>query len=113
MGTSEQPPAESGAVMAKVQGIDIGAVTTWFCSHMEGATPPLRFELIAGGRSNLTYRVDDAAGNTSVLRRPPLGHLLPTAHDMAREFRIISALGPTPVPVAPALGLCDDRTVCD
>src|SRR3712207_769832 len=73
--------------------------------------PPLTFSLIAGGHSNLTYRVDDAAGGAYVLRRPPLGHVLATAHDMGREHRIISALGPTPVPVAPALAYCDDPEV--
>ena len=68
-----------------------------------------RFELIAGGRSNLTYRVTDAAGHAWVLRRPPLGQVLATAHDMGREHRIISALAPTDVPVAPVVGLCDRR----
>ena len=48
-------------------------------------------ELISGGRSNLTYRLDTGAGPL-VLRRPPLGHVLPTAHDMAREYRVLSAL---------------------
>lgn len=54
--------------------------------------------LISGGKSNLTYRVACDAGEV-VLRRPPLGHVLPTAHDMVREYRVQSALGPTPVPV--------------
>src|SRR5271168_2442619 len=60
-------------------------------------------QLIAGGRSNLTYRltVSDRAGSRLlVLRRPPLGHVLPTAHDMGREFRVLTALSGTPVPVA-------------
>ena len=47
--------------------------------------------LISGGKSNLTYRVSSDAGEL-VLRRPPLGHILPTAHDMAREHRVLSAL---------------------
>jgi len=72
---------------------------------------PLRFELIAGGRSNLTYRVTDAAGRRYALRRPPLSHVLPTAHDMAREYRVISALGPTDVPVPITYGLCEDESV--
>jgi aminoglycoside phosphotransferase (APT) family kinase protein len=54
--------------------------------------------LIAGGKSNLTYRVSCDAGEL-VLRRPPLGHVLPTAHDMAREYRVQSALAATSVPV--------------
>ena len=64
-----------------------------------GSEPPFTFELIAGGRSNLTYRVTDAAGRSFALRRPPVSHVLPTAHDMKREHTVISALGPTGVPV--------------
>ncbi len=60
--------------------------------------------LISGGKSNLTYRVSSDAGEV-VLRRPPLGHILPTAHDMAREFRVLSALEPTAVPVPRVLHL--------
>jgi len=67
--------------------------------------------VVAGGHSNLTYGVTDAAGHHYVLRRPPLGHVLPSAHDMGREHRIISALADTPVPVAPALGFTDDVSV--
>jgi aminoglycoside phosphotransferase (APT) family kinase protein len=98
-------------VAEATKGIDAPAVTAWFEANVPGATGPLTFELIAGGHSNLTYRVDDAAGHRYVLRRPPLGHVLATAHDMRREHTIISALGPTDVPVAPALGLCTDETV--
>ena len=65
--------------------------------------------LIGGGRSNLTFHVTGADGRRLVLRRPPLGHVLATAHDMAREHRIIAAVGTTPVPVPPALGLCTDE----
>jgi aminoglycoside phosphotransferase (APT) family kinase protein len=72
---------------------------------------PLRFTLIAGGRSNLTFQVDDATGHRWALRRPPVSHVLPTAHDMSREHRIISALGPAGVPVATAVGLCTDEAV--
>ena len=59
---------------------------------MAGSVPPYAFELIAGGRSNLTYRVTDAAGHAYALRRPPVSHVLATAHDMAREHTVISAL---------------------
>ena len=93
------------------KGIDPGPVTTWFEEHAAGVTPPLSFELIAGGRSNLTYRVTDAAGGSWVLRRPPLGQVLATAHDMGREHRIIAALAGTDVPVAGAVGLCTDESV--
>lgn len=94
-------------------GIARQTVDPWFATTIPGVSLPLRYELIAGGRSNLTYRVDDAAGNSFVVRRPPLGHLLPSAHDMGREYRIISALRNTPVPVADALGFCDDPNVLD
>lgn len=94
-----------------VKGIDQEPVTSWLVANVPGLRPPLAFSLIAGGHSNLTYRVEDAAGRRIVLRRPPLGAVLATAHDMGREHRIISALGPTPVPVPPALGLCEDASV--
>ncbi len=66
--------------------------------------------LIAGGRSNLTYRVGTRSSGY-VLRRPPLGHVLSTAHDMAREFRVISALADTPVPVPAPILYCPDAEV--
>ncbi len=96
-----------------IEGINADGVTRWFEEHVDGVQPPLRFDLIAGGRSNLTFRVDDATGAAWCLRRPPLGSILPTAHDMGREYRIISALGPTPVPVPPAIGYSDDEAVND
>jgi len=67
-------------------------------------------QLIAGGRSNLTYRLDLDGGKV-VLRRPPLGHVLPTAHDMNREYRVISALTGTAVPVPATLAICHDPDV--
>jgi aminoglycoside phosphotransferase (APT) family kinase protein len=69
------------------------------------------YSLIAGGHSNLTYRAEDSAGNAYVLRRPPLGHVLESAHDMGREHKIIAALANTDVPVAPTYGLCADASV--
>jgi len=96
-----------------VDGINAANVTAWLTGHIEGVRAPFTFELIAGGRSNLTFAVTDAAGRRLVLRRPPMSHVLPTAHDMGREYRIISALRPTPVPVATALGYCDDEAVND
>lgn len=94
-----------------VPGIEAERMTAWFTEHIEGVTPPLRFQLIAGGRSNLTYKVGDAAGRSYVLRRPPLGHVLESAHDMGREFRILQGVGRTEVPVPTALGLCSDVAV--
>ncbi len=93
------------------EGIDRTKVTAWFTDHVAAVDPPLSFELIAGGRSNLTFTVTDVAGRRWVLRRPPLGQVLATAHDMGREHTIISALGPTDVPVAPAVRLCTDESV--
>src|SRR4249919_1215390 len=94
-------------------GIDGDNVTAWFAEHAPDAVGPLEFTLIAGGHSNLTYGVTDANGARWVLRRPPLGHVLATAHDMGREHKIISALGPTNVPVPPIVGLCTDVEVND
>ena len=94
-----------------MQGIDIERVTSWLATNIPGAVAPFSFDLIAGGRSNLTFRVSGADGTQFVLRRPPLGHVLATAHDMAREYRIIAAVGTTGVPVPPALGLCTDPEV--
>ncbi len=94
-----------------IPGIDPAGVTTWFGAHVPGARPPLEFRQIAGGRSNLTYRVADSAGASWVLRRPPLHGVLPSALDMAREHRVIAALAGTPVPVPATFGLCDDPAV--
>jgi aminoglycoside phosphotransferase (APT) family kinase protein len=96
---------------AAPNGIDVERVTRWLVDHIDGAEAPFRFDLIAGGRSNLTFRVTGADGTAYVLRRPPLGHVLATAHDMAREHRVIAAVGRTGVPVPPALGLCTDIEV--
>jgi aminoglycoside phosphotransferase (APT) family kinase protein len=105
-------PTKSGTE-SNLAGIDRSLVDPWLARSVPNLTLPVTYTLIAGGRSNLTYRIDDAAGNTFVLRRPPLGHLLPSAHDMAREHRIISALGSTPVPVAKALAFCDDPEIAE
>jgi aminoglycoside phosphotransferase (APT) family kinase protein len=96
---------------AAPDGIDASGVTAWFSEHVPAAEGPLAFRLIAGGHSNLTYSVTDATGSRWVLRRPPLGQVLATAHDMGREHRIISALVPTDVPVPPTIGLCTDVDV--
>jgi aminoglycoside phosphotransferase (APT) family kinase protein len=97
-----------------IVGIRAAGVAAWFEANVEGARGPLAFELIAGGHSNLTYRVTDADGNAFVLRRPPTGHVLATAHDMAREHKIISGVARAGgVPVPTALGLCEDVAVND
>ena len=71
---------------------------------------PWRTELISGGLSNITYRLW-LPGGTVILRRPPLAHVLPRAHDMAREYRVLRALFGTPVPVPEPLALCSDPDV--
>ncbi|CAN5809656.1 phosphotransferase family protein [soil metagenome] len=92
-------------------GIDAEPVSRWLTEHIERAVPPFRFDPIVGGRSNLTYAVTGGDGTCFVLRRPPLGSVLATAHDMAREHRIIAAVYPTGVPVPQPLGLCTDADV--
>ena len=94
-----------------MDGINVEGVTAWFGRHVPGVRPPLEFSLVAGGHSNLTYRIDDADGQRFVLRRPPLGTLAASAHDMAREHRIMAALVRSDVPVPEMLGYCDDETV--
>jgi aminoglycoside phosphotransferase (APT) family kinase protein len=101
---------EVGGGAGLIAGIDHEPTTSWLASNV-GLAPPLSFDLVAGGRSNLTFKVTDATGQAVVLRRPPTSHVLPTAHDMAREHRIITALDPTPVPVPKTLGLCLDAEV--
>ncbi len=96
-----------------MEGINEPAVSNWISSKLPYLAPPFSYELIAGGRSNLTYALSDSAGAKIVLRRPPASHVLPTAHDMTREFRIISALHPTGYPVAVPLALCADASVND
>lgn len=94
-----------------MQGIDEQRVEQWLNANIEGAQGPYEYHLIAGGRSNITFRVVDANGMQMVLRRPPMGHVLATAHDMAREHRLITAVGASNVPVPRTLGLCTDVEV--
>ena len=94
-----------------VKGIELESVTAWLCECVPDLAPPLEFSLIAGGHSNLTFRFVDRKGAAYVLRRPPLGHVLESAHDMGREHRIVSALCNSEVPVPPTYGLCEDVEV--
>src|SRR5580692_5962026 len=90
-----------------VPGIDGPKLARWLSANGIASGDLTDIELIAGGRSNLTYRVD-LDSSRLVLRRPPLGHVLPTAHDMSREFRVLSALAGTRVPVAPLVASSTD-----
>ena len=92
-------------------GLDRERLEGWFRDAVEGAEPPLRYERIAGGRSNLTYRVLDSGGGRWILRRPPLGKRLGSAHDMGREHRILTGLEGTGVPAPRPIALCDDESV--
>lgn len=94
-----------------VQGINADNVTAWMVDHAEGAAPPFTFDLIAGGHSNLTFKVTDANGAAWCLRRPPLFQVLATAHDMEREHKVIDALWGSEVPVPRPIGLCTDPEV--
>jgi aminoglycoside phosphotransferase (APT) family kinase protein len=98
-------------VETSLPGLDQAAVGAWMADHVAGLVPPLTFSLIAGGHSNLTYGATDAAGHEYVVRRGPLGRAGGGAHDMGREHRVISALGPTGVPVPRSYALCTDEAV--
>jgi aminoglycoside phosphotransferase (APT) family kinase protein len=88
-----------------------GVVTDWLAARGVAVQPPLSASLIAGGRSNLTYRVADAAGTRWVLRRPPLSGVIASAHDVLREYRIMAALSGSTVPVPRMVAACDDPDV--
>lgn len=94
-----------------LQGLDLTALTGYLDRESPGLlTGPLTGRLIAGGRSNLTYLVTDGVG-TWVVRRPPLGHVLETAHDMGREHRVMAALHGSAVPVPEMVALCREPDV--
>jgi len=98
-------------VSDELPGLDVGAITDWLPAHT-GLRAPFTFDLIAAGGSNLTYRVTDAAGTVVALRRPPVTAVLATAHDVGREFRILTALHThTDVPVPTPLAECTDPGV--
>ena len=93
------------------KGLDLAALQDWLeRERPELVTGPLSASLITGGKSNLTYTLS-AGGRDYVVRRPPLGHVLATAHDMGREYRVMAALAPTSVPVPQMLAHCEDVKV--
>ncbi|MTV25721.1 phosphotransferase family protein [Nitriliruptoraceae bacterium ZYF776] len=83
---------------------DLTWAQEWFAHNHKEAEPPFAFERITGGRSNLTYCIVDAEGRRYVLRRPPLSGVLPSAHDVGREFRVMRALRGSRVPVPQVIG---------
>lgn len=94
-------------------GLNEEAVSTWIAGLGIGAISPLTFQRIGNGQSNLTYAVRDAGGTAWVLRRPPLGDLLASAHDVVREYRILAGLQNTSVPVPKMIALTEDPSVSD
>ena len=94
-----------------VPGLDLARFRVFFeDARPGGVNGALRARVIAGGKSNLTCEVTDGQASW-IVRRPPLGHVLATAHDMSREHRVITALHPTDVPVPAAYALCEDPDV--
>ncbi|MFI0373032.1 phosphotransferase family protein [Actinomadura sp. 1N219] len=105
---AEQP----AGTPSEVPGIDVPRLADWLARELPESGRIAAIDLIAGGRSNLTYAITLDGGRRVVLRRPPLGHVQPTAHDMGREYRVLTALGGgTAVPVPRTLALCDDEDV--
>jgi aminoglycoside phosphotransferase (APT) family kinase protein len=96
--------------MAEIPGLDLSRLRTYLNANAPHLSGELTAELVTGGRSNLTYFVQ-AGSLQYVLRRPPLGHVLTTAHDLAREYRVITALAKSEVPVPDSLLLCEDESI--
>ncbi|WP_454164471.1 phosphotransferase family protein [Gordonia iterans] len=98
---------------AEIPGVDISGLRKWLARIGIEPDGELAAQRIGTGQSNLTYLLTDRAGDRWVLRRPPLGTLLASAHDVAREARILSALAGTDVPVPKVHGVCTDETVSE
>ncbi|MEG3586025.1 MAG: phosphotransferase family protein [Actinomycetota bacterium] len=94
----------------KNAGINEANVSNWLADRTN-VTGELSFEIVTHGRSNLTYVLEDESNTKWILRRPPTGHVLASAHDMSREHKIISALGKSNVPVPGVIGMCEDEAV--
>ncbi len=92
-------------------GYRVKDVEAWIAGNVAGLTPPFKWTKLEGGHSNLTYKLEDEEGRVAVIRRPPEGQLLPKAHDMSREWALISSLADTPVPVPAAHGFCESPDV--
>jgi aminoglycoside phosphotransferase (APT) family kinase protein len=90
--------------------LDVDRLATWLTENVPGFAGPVRLAKFPGGQSNPTYRIDAASGRY-VLRRKPFGAILPSAHAVEREYRLIAALHPTGFPVARPFALCEDPSV--
>ena len=97
--------------MSGFGGFDVARLELWMRERIDGFCAPLTLSRFKGGQSNPTYLVIDAMGKRYVLRKKPEGELLPSAHAVDREFRVIDALRGTDVPVAGAHGYCGDADV--
>ena len=95
----------------EIEGIRLPETEDWIGANTREIEPPFEWSRLTGGTSNLTYAIADKHGRRAVVRRPPTGKLLPKAHDMEREHKILYGLAPTPVPVARPFALCSDREV--
>ena len=95
----------------KPEGYDVISVETWVKNHVSSLEPPFIWTQLPGGHSNLTYQIEDTKGTRAVIRRPPRGKLLPKAHDMSREWAVISALFGTDVPVPEPIAFCEDTSI--
>jgi aminoglycoside phosphotransferase (APT) family kinase protein len=109
LNSGDRPIPQSKADTGQAPGVDLAALSAYLASRVP-IVGPLVVSLIHGGRSNLTYRLSDGVHDW-VLRRPPLGSILPTAHDMAREYRVIEAVHGKDVPVPAPVLFCQDRTI--
>lgn len=94
-----------------LRGLNTEQVRAWLRANCDQLGPDCQFELIAAGGSNLSYKVSDAAGKQAVLRRPPSATGVATAHDMQREYRVMSCLQASNVPVPEMLAYCDDPEI--
>ena len=94
-------------------GLRLASLSNWMQDNVAGfdASAALQATLLAGGRSNISYQLTDASGSSWVLRRPPLGHIMPSAHDMGREFRVLSGLNKVAFPTPTTRGYCEDESV--
>ncbi len=108
--TALDPPHGTEEGLVSPLGLDLAALSAHLDATVAGRSGPLRATLLSGGRSNLTYHMWDDVAHWA-LRRPPLGNLTPSAHDMRREYRVVAALHDTAIPVAEAVVYCDDPAV--
>ena len=108
---SDAQTSMSGTIeVADRDRLDLDRLAEWMAAHVEGFAGPLSYAKFAGGQSNPTYRLD-TPGHAYVLRRKPFGPILPSAHAVDREYRVIAGLHPTGFPVPRPFGLCEDEAV--